>query len=290
MCSREARIMSDRAQRRRAAPSPQLPPPRPALTTFVLALAGAAIGGYLTWTKLSGTPALFCERAGSCDIVQSSAHATFLGLPTALWGVALYLAIAALALRGFTPNRWLAALVAAAAGVGFSLYLTAISLFKLKAACPYCLASAVIVILILADVVRQRRAAAARGPVLGAAGMLGAGAGAAAVTALAAMVIYAGAPPEATPYQLALARHLAATKAVMYGAYWCPHCQEQKHLFGSAGGLLPYVECDSKGTNPRPDLCEFAQVRSFPTWVIGGQRVTGTQSLEELARLSRFPG
>ena len=28
----------------------------------------------------------------------------------------------------------------------------------------------------------------------------------------------------------------------MYGADWCPHCQDQKTLFGSAFALVPYVE------------------------------------------------
>src|SRR5512143_3304835 len=41
----------------------------------------------------------------------------------------------------------------------------------------------------------------------------------------------------------------------MYGAWWCPHCQEQKEKFGEASfKLAPYVECgvpgDIKGQNP----------------------------------------
>lgn len=32
--------------------------------------------------------------------------------------------------------------------------------------------------------------------------------------------------------EIALAKHLAQSDAVMYSAYWCPHCYDQKQLFG----------------------------------------------------------
>jgi glutaredoxin len=88
--------------------------------------------------------------------------------------------------------------------------------------------------------------------------------------------------------EAALARHLRESGAVMYGAYWCPHCQEQKALFGDAARDLPYVECDPNGVNGRPDLCEKAGVKAFPTWTIGGQRREGVQSLGALADASKF--
>ncbi|NEQ97686.1 MAG: hypothetical protein F6K30_13370 [Cyanothece sp. SIO2G6] len=52
-----------------------------------------------------------------------------------------------------------------------------------------------------------------------------------------------------------LAQHLTRIGARMYGAYWCPHCQTQKDLFGSGVSELDYVECDADGENPRPQLC-----------------------------------
>ena len=51
---------------------------------------------------------------------------------------------------------------------------------------------------------------------------------------------------------------------------------------------LPYVECDSKGINPRLDLCEKVPVRAYPTWVINGEKYEGVMSLERLADLSKF--
>jgi hypothetical protein len=86
----------------------------------------------------------------------------------------------------------------------------------------------------------------------------------------------------------ALADHLRESGAVFYGAYWCPHCQNQKAMFGAAASRLPYVECDARGTNGQPAACQAAGVRAFPTWVIGGQTIEGELSVSELARRSGF--
>jgi hypothetical protein len=48
------------------------------------------------------------------------------------------------------------------------------------------------------------------------------------------------------------------------------------------------VECDPKGTNPRPELCRQIGVKAYPTWVINGERREGVLSLDQLADLSRF--
>jgi uncharacterized membrane protein len=261
----------------------------PAWTTLALAAAGVLVSAYLTWTKATGAQALFCSGAGACDIVQASRYSTLLGLPTALWGLALYVVMGALAGRGYTAKRWLLALAAASAAVAFSAYLTAVSLFVLRAACVYCLISTAIEALILADVIRWWRWTPGLRAIalLPRAAMIGGGA--AALAAALALVAFALSPAGATPYQVALARHLASTGAVMYGAYWCPHCREQKTMFSDAADMLPYVECDPKGSGARPDLCQQASVNSFPTWVIGDQRLVGTQPLDALARASRFP-
>ena len=77
----------------------------------------------------------------------------------------------------------------------------------------------------------------------------------------------------------------------MYGAFWCSHCHEQKQLFGKeAFKQIDYIECDPKGKNPQPNLCQAAKVASYPTWVINGQSVSGTQSLEKLAQMSGYTG
>lgn len=251
---------------------------------IALAAAGLLVSGYLAWLKWSGTAALFCTPGTGCDIVQASRYATFLGVPTALWGALGYAAIGALTLIGLDRARWRAAFVLATAGAGFSAYLTYLSLFELRAACVWCLASAVIMVALLVALVWRRPPAVSGRP----AGLAALGVAAAVAAIVAGAFVFAAAPSPATPYQQALARHLARSGALFYGAFWCPHCQEQKDLFGGAASLLPYVECDSKGTNPQTERCVRAGVRVFPTWVIGNERREGVQSLGELARLSGF--
>jgi len=252
--------MTTRAERRRKMRTGRAGPSRtaPAGTTLALAVAGVLVSGYLTWTKTTGAQALFCSGASACDIVQASRYSILLGLPTALWGLALYVVMGALAWRGYTAKRWLLALAAASVAVAFSAYLTVVSLFVLRAPCTYCLISAAVAALILADVIRGWRAVPGLPAIapLPRAAMVGAGA--AALTVLAALGAFAISPAGATPYQVTLARHLSSTGAVMYGAYWCPHCQEQKEMFAEAASMLPYVECDPKGSGARPDLCAQA--------------------------------
>jgi glutaredoxin len=90
------------------------------------------------------------------------------------------------------------------------------------------------------------------------------------------------------PYEARLANHLTAQEATMYGAFWCPHCQDQKALFGDAADQVPYVECDPEGENAQPELCQTKDIQGYPTWEIDGELYPGTRSLEELAQLSGF--
>ena len=72
--------------------------------------------------------------------------------------------------------------------------------------------------------------------------------------------------------------------AVFYGAFWCPHCQDQKKLFGTAKRLLLYVECSTPdGKNQRP-VCAEKKIESYPAWDFAdGTRENGLLSLERLA-------
>jgi uncharacterized membrane protein/glutaredoxin len=251
-----------------------------------LAAAGFAIAGYLAWLKWTGGAAAFCLSGGGCDIVQSSRYATLLGVPIALWGALLYLAIGVLAAVGLTPRRWSLAFYLTAAGVGISIYLTALSFLVVHATCAYCLTSAAIMLVILLALWQRRSGLPGRRPRV--ASVLAGALAAAILVPLGAAFIYAMPAGGGAGYEAALAKHLRASGAVMYGAFWCPHCQEQKALFGDAAKDLPYVECDPGGINPRPDLCEKAGVKAFPTWVLGNERREGVQSPQALADFSGF--
>lgn len=89
--------------------------------------------------------------------------------------------------------------------------------------------------------------------------------------------------------QMALTEYLRRRGVLFYGAWWCPACFKQKHLFGQeAGNRLPYVECDK--TDAGRQRCQAAEIRAYPTWVMGDRRLEGVQSLEELKRWSGYPG
>lgn len=84
------------------------------------------------------------------------------------------------------------------------------------------------------------------------------------------------------------ARCLTSRKAVMYGAYWCPHCQNQKKLFGPSFGLVTYVECAA--ASGQAPACEEAGIKSYPTWVFdSGKQELGQLSLKELSDKTSCP-
>ncbi len=80
-----------------------------------------------------------------------------------------------------------------------------------------------------------------------------------------------------------LAQCIKDSGAKFYGAFWCPHCQATKALFGRSAKLLPYVECSDANQKQLP-ICDAAEVKGYPTWVFAdGSRITGERTLEELA-------
>ena len=83
------------------------------------------------------------------------------------------------------------------------------------------------------------------------------------------------------------ARCLGQKKAVMYGAFYCDHCKEQKDLFGDSAQYLPYVECVEKGTRKVTEQCKALGIRRTPTWIFeqSGERADGkVLSLQELSQ------
>jgi hypothetical protein len=81
----------------------------------------------------------------------------------------------------------------------------------------------------------------------------------------------------------AFAKCLASKQAKMYGAYWCPHCADQKEMFGRSFQYLPYVECGIKGSRDEAVPCAQAGIKHFPTWQFAdGGRQEGALSLRAL--------
>src|SRR5204862_7827309 len=71
----------------------------------------------------------------------------------------------------------------------------------------------------------------------------------------------------------------------MYGAWWCPHCAEQKEMFGYAFHYVAYTECGIEGQrHGMNEQCTKAGIQHFPTWQFpDGHREEGTMPLPDLA-------
>jgi hypothetical protein len=90
----------------------------------------------------------------------------------------------------------------------------------------------------------------------------------------------------------AFAKCLKDRHVLMYGAYWCPHCAEQKEKFGASFKYAPYVECGIPGnTRGEQQVCKDAGIQHFPTWQFPpvGERVEQVLSLDDLSDRTGCP-
>lgn len=72
--------------------------------------------------------------------------------------------------------------------------------------------------------------------------------------------------------------------AIFYGAFWCPHCQNQKKMFGRSQKLLPYVECSTADGRGQLPSCSEKKIEGYPTWEFtDGTRLSGEIPLRTLA-------
>mgnify|MGYP001561540862 FL=1 len=80
-------------------------------------------------------------------------------------------------------------------------------------------------------------------------------------------------------------------KSVMfYGAFWCPHCQTQKVMFGKSQKLLPYTECSTPDGNNQLSVCRDKKIDGYPTWEFSdGSRESGEVPLEKLSEKTGCP-
>ena len=84
----------------------------------------------------------------------------------------------------------------------------------------------------------------------------------------------------------AFARCLTERGVKMYGAWWCPHCVEQKEKFDASFEYVTYVECGVKGDiRAQSQVCKDDNVTHFPTWQFPptGERVERVFTLQELS-------
>lgn len=280
-----------------------------------IALMGAFGTAYLTVVKVMGGTAA-CPTGG-CDRVLASDYAQVFGIPLTIFGCLGYLSMAALALAPLLVNpdqqkelrrnletiTWPLLFMGATAMVVFSGYLMYLLAFELKTSCLYCITSALFAASMFALSILGRRwedsgQLVFTGLIVGVITLVGTLAIYAPVnnpqTASTTDIPGETGPPVTTTSgaaEIQLAQHLDDVGATMYGAWWCPHCHDQKQLFGEeAAEEIPYVECAEDGQNPQPDLCRSAGITGFPTWKVDGQSYEGAQPLQRLAEVSGYDG
>lgn len=125
-----------------------------------LAIIGLVDALYLTWIKLTNNQAVCLPGLGDCGTVNSSRYAEIFGIPVALLGAGAYLAILGVIFLEKRNSFWensssLIVFGICLAGTLYSLYLTYIEIWVLKAICPFCVVSAVAMLsLLILSIVR----------------------------------------------------------------------------------------------------------------------------------------
>ena len=123
---------------------------------LTLSLLGAGIAGYLTIEHGRGASPI-CAFGQGCEVVAQSTYASLGGVPTAAFGLLMYLTLAVLyAVRLFSPPPArvepvfrLATLGIALVGSGISAWLTYVQAYILNAMCIWCVSSEVTISLLL---------------------------------------------------------------------------------------------------------------------------------------------
>ena len=91
--------------------------------------------------------------------------------------------------------------------------------------------------------------------------------------------------------KIKFAKFLNDNNIKMYSAYWCPHCHDQKQLFGKeAANELTIIECAKDGENNQYKLCKEKEIEGFPSWEINNQIYSGVKELNDLAIISGYQG
>ncbi|NPV77141.1 MAG: vitamin K epoxide reductase family protein [Anaerolineae bacterium] len=132
-------------------------------TSFILTLIGLIDSLYLLWIKISQNKALCLPGLGDCWSVNTSRYSEIYGVPVSILGALAYLVILALLwLEGkdFKFKAYLPGLIfgITLTGTLYSAYLTYLEIAVIKAICPFCVVSAVVMtVLLIISTLRLRK-------------------------------------------------------------------------------------------------------------------------------------
>ena len=128
---------------------------------LALALLGLAVAYYDAYSLYNGQQLWCPPPINGCNQVANSRYARIYNLPVGYFGVVYYLYMfclaTLLAYDPFSRGLRLGALIYSAIGVGFSIYFSYLQVTFIHAFCVYCLASAVITVLLLIAAISRFR-------------------------------------------------------------------------------------------------------------------------------------
>ena len=287
------------------------------VATAILSTVGVIDTGSITLNKWGWLGKLNCPGGiEGCDKVLNSPWGTLFqtndfSIPLSLLGLISYFLLLLMAIFPLIPIlksqknnllrlTWWGSFYISTATFIFSLILIYIMFFKIKAICFFCILSFLISLLIILLNIfgggwEDYGQLIFRGFIMSIAVLLAGLIWSSAVDPSTKDISnnIQGMPPAviaiSSPEKIKLAEHLTNEGAVMYNAYWCPHCHDQKEMFGKeASNKLNLVECAKDGFNNKRELCESKGITGFPSWEINGSIDSGVKTLKELAELSNY--
>jgi len=120
---------------------------------ILLTVAGLGVSAYLMWGYTIPGATLACGDSSGCETVKNSAYASLLGIPLPVMGLVTYATLLLLLLASNRFMTWTAYIALAIFGISlmgvlYSAYLTYLELFVIEAICRWCVASAIIMVVI----------------------------------------------------------------------------------------------------------------------------------------------
>lgn len=121
------------------------------IVSLVLTLVGAGIAAYLTYVHYN-IDALVCA-GGGCEVVQTSKYSEIMGIPVAVFGLTMFLGVAALIVvrdrsveYAYLANAGI--IVALVTALLYYAYLTYLEARVIYAWCEWCVASSIITLML----------------------------------------------------------------------------------------------------------------------------------------------
>ena len=127
------------------------------LLMVLLTLAGLGVSAYLLWGYTTPGASLACGDSHGCEAVKNSVYANLMSIPLPVNGLIFYSILLLLLVaqnqttishKGWSPYIALAIFGFSLMGVLYSAYLTYLEFFVIGAICRWCVASAIIALVI----------------------------------------------------------------------------------------------------------------------------------------------